>query len=96
MPQQPEPTVTFPSETPSPSAAEAPQFPAQQPPVPPARRHSAAAAAAAAAAAGGPQQGLQLANLGPDAQMGLDNFKFCTVLGRGHFGKVGLYSTSSY
>ena len=23
-----------------------------------------------------------------DSQMGLDNFKFCTVLGRGHFGKV--------
>jgi hypothetical protein len=26
-----------------------------------------------------------------DAVMGLENFRFCSVLGRGHFGKVSLF-----
>ena len=46
------------------------------PPMPPVRKSSSLASAHA--------QMMMRA----DSQMGLDNFKFCTVLGRGHFGKV--------
>ena len=78
-----EPSVTFP--TLPPSAAQ------DTPPIPPARRN--AGNVPAAAAAGATAMPPQLAKfptlqIRSDSQMGLDNFKFCTVLGRGHFGKV--------
>lgn len=89
-----EPSVTFP--TLPPSAAQ------DTPPIPPARRNAAggggsvpAAAASMVAGAAGAAAAMppQLAKfptlqIRADSQMGLDNFKFCTVLGRGHFGKV--------
>ena len=78
-----EPSVTFP--TLPPSAAQ------DTPPIPPARRN--AGNVPAATLAGATAMPPQLAKfptlqIRSDSQMGLDNFKFCTVLGRGHFGKV--------
>ena len=80
-----EPSVTFP--TLPPSAAQ------DTPPIPPARRNAGNVPAAASMAAGATAMPPQLAKfptlqIRSDSQMGLDNFKFCTVLGRGHFGKV--------
>ena len=80
-----EPSVTFP--TLPPSAAQ------DTPPIPPARRNAGNVPAATSMAAGATAMPPQLAKfptlqIRSDSQMGLDNFKFCTVLGRGHFGKV--------
>lgn len=86
-----EPSVTFP--TLPPSAAQ------DTPPIPPARRNAgnvpagASMVGVAAGSAGATAMPPQLAKfptlqIRSDSQMGLDNFKFCTVLGRGHFGKV--------
>ena len=52
------------------------------PPMPPVRKSSSLASAH------------QAMMMRADSQMGLDNFKFCTVLGRGHFGKVSLRNCS--
>ena len=54
----------------------------KQAPVPFPRNRGANAASAAVAAA------VTAALPHADSQMGLENFQFCTVLGRGHFGKV--------
>jgi hypothetical protein len=85
-----EPSVTFPTLPP-------PTVVHDIPPVPPARRNAGggggggqgAAVAGATAAVAHPQLSqFPTLQIRSESQMGLDNFKFCTVLGRGHFGKV--------
>ena len=76
----PEPTVTFPL---------SPTEELPQAPIPPARRSSSGVIAATGGATlSFPQPSQHVLPSRSDSQMGLDNFKFCTVLGRGHFGKV--------
>ncbi len=78
----PEPTVTFPPSEPStPSSAPV------QPPIPPARR-AAPTVPEAPLERTAVKQHEFLPALSVASTMGLENFKFCTVLGRGHFGKV--------
>eukprot|EP00095_Tigriopus_kingsejongensis_P010801 maker-scaffold1931_size24754-snap-gene-0.10 protein:Tk10801 transcript:maker-scaffold1931_size24754-snap-gene-0.10-mRNA-1 annotation:"protein kinase n" len=78
--------------------------PTEEAPIPPARSHRSNAAALSSSSAAGttlqfpqptalasvppPTSGQKMLLAGADAHMGLDNFQFCTVLGRGHFGKV--------
>ena len=75
-----EPMVTFPPDTPTEVQPPPPHHhrvqPAQQQPQPFPRRSSLMAV-------GGPTP-----KTASEASMSLDNFKFCSVLGRGHFGKV--------
>jgi len=75
-----EPMITFPPDADSPTQIQPPphqqgrQQPPQQQPQPFPRRSSLMAVGPTPKTA--------------DASMSLDNFKFCSVLGRGHFGKV--------
>ena len=101
----PEPTVTFPPSDPSSPTKEMPTPPILPPtaPIPPARRSSSQApppppttqmgAASAYYNQHGPPLPL-IARTG-GANISLDNFKFSTVLGRGHFGKVRTNINSS-
>ena len=74
-----EPMITFPPDADSPTQIQPPphqrvQQPPQQQPQPFPRRSSLMAVGSTPKSV--------------DASMSLDNFKFCSVLGRGHFGKV--------
>ena len=92
-----EPSVTFPTLPPSAAQDTPPIPPARRNAgagsaagnVPAAAASMVAGAAGAASAAMPPQLAkFPTLQIRADSQMGLDNFKFCTVLGRGHFGKV--------
>ena len=87
MPVTPtEPVVTFPSEEPANAAS------ASVAPIPPTRTNRSGSGGTTLQFPASAMTRLTSS----DSQMGLDNFKFCTVLGRGHFGKVNETSPSQF